>query len=69
MLDAYPKFGKDSPLVFNCVDKPKIGYNIVEYSLHDNNFSLKNYHLGSPVTKITPIDDLDKKELDFFIKK
>jgi hypothetical protein len=69
MLDAYPKFGKDSPLVFDCIDKPTIGYNIVEYNLGDNKFSLKNYHLGSPVTKIIPIDNLDKKELDFFIKK
>ena len=69
MLDAYPKFGKDSPLEFECVDKPTIGYNIVEYSLEDNKFSLKKYHLGSPVTKITPIDNLDKKDLAFFIKK
>lgn len=69
MLDAYPKFGKDSPLIFDCVDRPTIGYNIVEYNLGDNKFSLKNYHLGSPVTKIVPIDNLDKKELDFFIKK
>jgi hypothetical protein len=69
MLDAYPKFGKASPLVFDCTYEPTIGYNIVEYNLGDNKFSLKNYHLGSPVTKIVPIDNLDKKELDFFIKK
>jgi len=67
MLDAYPKFGKDSPLEFECVDKPTIGYNIVEYSLDDNKFSLKKYHCGSKVTKITPIDNLDKKDLAFFI--
>jgi len=69
MLDAYPKAGKDKPLVFDCINNPTIGHSATEYILNNDKFSIKKYHFGSPVTKILPIEKLDKTTLDMFIKK
>lgn len=68
MLDAYPKSNINKPLIFECVNKPKIGYNVVEYNLNTDKFSIKNYHFGSEVNKIIPHNNITEEELKYFKK-
>lgn len=66
--DAYPKSGQKGDLIFDISDEIIIGYNVVEYNLNSDKFSIKNYHFGSPVTKIISIDKITDQELKYFKK-
>ena len=68
MKDAYPKSNIDRELTFNITDKVTIGYHATEYNLNPDNFSIKNYHFGSPVTKIVSADKITDEELKYFKK-
>lgn len=68
MKDAYPKSNIDRELKFNFINKPTIGYNITEYNLNSDNFSIKNYHFGSEVTKIIDADKITDEEIKHFKK-
>lgn len=69
MMDAYPKSNIDKPLFFECTDKLTMGYNVVEYNLNPDNFSIKNYHFDSPVTNIISADKITDNELKYFKNK
>lgn len=68
MKDAYPKSNIDRELKFNFVNKPTIGYNIIELDLNQDNFSIKNYHFGSEVSKIINADNIGDEEIKYFKK-
>ena len=63
--DSYPEFVKrndqykDKPLVFPYVKEPTVGYNVVDFTITNN--QLKNYHFGSEVSEIGEFTDEDKK--------
>jgi hypothetical protein len=69
--DAYPNAKKEKPLIFEYIETPKIGFNVAECIFKEDKFSIKNYHFGSEITKILPIDKVDEKTINLFknIKK
>ena len=63
--DAYPTFVKLNPdkkdkiLAFKYLNKPTMGYNIVEFELKPNKV-IKRYHFGSPVSFVRMMKEEDK---------
>lgn len=73
-MDAYPKYSSLNPniskklLIFDSINEPKIGYNIVEYDINPNG-TIKSYHFGSPVSIIKNFQDIDDNTLKLFLSK
>lgn len=62
--DAYPKSKKGKiPLVFEFTKTPTKDYYVVEYEFDNTSHALRNYHFGSQVTIIKPIDQVPEAEL------
>jgi hypothetical protein len=63
--DAYPVFvsrnpdHKDKVLAWPYVKEPTVGYNVVDFSMNNN--QLKGYHFGSEVSEVGEFTDEDKK--------
>jgi len=67
MKDAYPKSNIDKPIIFN-MDSLTTGYNVVEYNLNPDGFSIKKYHFGSTVSEIITADKITDEDLKYFRK-
>jgi hypothetical protein len=62
--DAYPKSKKGpKPLSFDFVKVPAVGLSCAEFTV-DSNHRLKDYHYGSEVTKVLPIDKADQADIN-----
>jgi len=62
--DAYPKSKKGPiPLTFEFSEKPIVGYSCLEFT-NGPNHALKNFHFGSEVTKVLPIEKADQSDID-----
>ena len=64
--DAYPNFAKNKPdyktkpLAWEYKKEPTMGYHVVDFEI-DSSRIIKDWHFGSPVSKIGPLSDEDAK--------
>jgi len=64
--DAYPNFTKNKPeyqtkpLAWEYSKEPTMGYHVVDFEI-DSSRIIKDWHFGSPVSKIGPLSDEDAK--------
>jgi len=64
--DAYPNFAKNKPdyktkpLAWEYIKEPTMGYHVVDFEI-DSSRIIKDWHFGSPVSKIGPLSDEDAK--------
>jgi len=69
--DAFPTYSRlnpeqaSKPLAFTSYPTPAIGLMAIEYK-QDPNGLIRSFHPGSPVSKVTPIDQADPKDLAHF---